>query len=460
MQTTVAASDLKRDLRAEAFNDVMAKIKFVTLENTLELFMYESGIYVSNGKPERIISEVVRQKLLDLCTKQDVIEVIARIKDATYVNPDFFENQSPEFICVTNGVLNLLTGNLEPFNPNFHFRNKIGIPYEVPEAGREWCVKTGKFFREIVEDGTPDVSGNVTEQKINALFEFFGYCLFPDHPIHKAFLLIGDGSNGKTTLLNLLNVFLGRENISNIDLQSICQDRFACAEVRGKLANIFDDLKYNALVDTGRFKMLTGNSTLDVELKFLQRRFKLKSYAKMIFSTNKIPPNPNDDSTAFWRRWVILQFTNVFTDERGNRNPDMLKELTTEQELKDLLYESVRALQNLLKNGKFSYEQSIEETRIVWTHDTLADFVNEYVEQAFDGFVSKRELYALFKDYCERNNGIFYDERAFNMKLSQVVVVREGKKRIEGVETRGFYGIRLKQKSENQSQLGEQDAES
>ena len=55
------------------------------------------------------------------------------------------------------------------------------------------------------------------------------------------------------------------------------------------------------------FKMLTGNDTVSGEHKF-KDRFDFRSYAKLIFSCNKIPET-KDKSIAYFRRWIIINFT-------------------------------------------------------------------------------------------------------------------------------------------------------
>jgi putative DNA primase/helicase len=56
-------------------------------------------------------------------------------------------------------------------------------------------------------------------------------------------LCSGSGDNGKSVFLKLLKMFLGSENVSHASLQELSDDRFAAADMYGKLANICADLK-------------------------------------------------------------------------------------------------------------------------------------------------------------------------------------------------------------------------
>ncbi len=63
-------------------------------------------------------------------------------------------------------------------------------------------------------------------------------------------MLFGGGANGKGTLLKLIEEFLGRTNCSHRSLQDLDSNRLAVADLHGKLANLFADLKSTKLTET------------------------------------------------------------------------------------------------------------------------------------------------------------------------------------------------------------------
>jgi putative DNA primase/helicase len=70
-------------------------------------------------------------------------------------------------------------------------------------------------------------------------------------------------------------------------------------------------------------------------------------YAKLIFSTNKIPET-EDESDAYFRREIILSFPNRFEDGKG-ADPNLLNKLTTEEELSGIFNVLAIALRTLLR---------------------------------------------------------------------------------------------------------------
>ena len=57
-----------------------------------------------------------------------------------------------------------------------------------------------------------------------------------------AFILTGEGSNGKSTILNIIKKLIGKAGITrHLDLREL-EDNFKPSELYNKLANIGDDI--------------------------------------------------------------------------------------------------------------------------------------------------------------------------------------------------------------------------
>ncbi len=83
--------------------------------------------------------------------------------------------------------------------------------------------------------------------------EMIGYTLFRRNELGKAFILTGQGANGKSTLLEVLNELLGEENIASVSLEEL-NHRFKTFQLEGKLANIGDDISNKYIEDNSTFK--------------------------------------------------------------------------------------------------------------------------------------------------------------------------------------------------------------
>jgi P4 family phage/plasmid primase-like protien len=168
-------------------------------------------------------------------------------------------------------------------------------------------------------------------------------------------MFVGVGSNGKSVYLDTLTALLGAENVSHVALQDLTDDKFQAAELLGKLANIFADLDSRMITSSSRFKMLTTGDPITAQRKFGQP-FTFTNYARMLFSANKIPRS-HDTSYAFYRCWIVMEFTKTFTGKDADKH---LRD-TLQGELPGIFNRALRGLQRLYDQEGFTIPQAVQD---------------------------------------------------------------------------------------------------
>lgn len=378
---------------------------FATLIETDEILHYKDGIYERYG--ENFI-QTEAQRLNDDISTHEVNEIVNYVKRKTSLSIREL-NKNKHLVALNNGYYNLKTYQLEPYDPSVIITIKNPITFD-PKAT---CPNIDKFFDDVI---TPDDKP--------AIEEFFGYCLLRDYPIQKAFMLVGGGGNGKSTLITVLKHFLGEHNVCSVALQELEDNHFAAANLFGKLANMYADLPPQALESTGKIKMLTGGDHITVERKF-GGFFEFVNYAKMIFSTNKLPMS-YDDTDAFYRRWVIINFPNKFSETDGN---GLMEKLTTEDELSGLFNKAVIGFRRLMDNRKFSSQKNVEEIRdqYIRLSDSVQAFVMDCLEISPEGWIEKKTLYKVYGAYCKKGNIPISSEKRFFSRIGFSIKVEDYK---------------------------------
>ncbi len=250
------------------------------------------------------------------------------------------------------------------------------MPVEY-RSGAE-CPLIDEFFAEIADPAD-----------VPLLYEIVGYCLQPGYPLHKATALTGAGDNGKTTYLNLITRFLGEPNTAHVPLQSLDSNRFAAADLFRKKANVCGDLSIEDLHSTGQFKKLTGEDMVRCERKFGEP-FAFRNRAKLIFSTNSLP-HTDDDTDAFYGRWLLPVTPNSFPPGSLKRDENKLSKISSAQELSGLLNAALTAFNQVIKRGCFTGASNAAETRQKWL--SLSD-----------------SLFAFIQDQCEIDMGDEFEE--------------------------------------------------
>jgi len=410
-----------------------------------EIWVYDSGIYKPNG--ESHIKEIVRKFLEETYTPQRANKVIAKIEADTMIDTDvFFNTMYLDEICVKNGILNLKTRELSEFTPEKIFFNKLPIEFK-PEAK---CPSVDQFFRDILKDPSDK----------SVLYELTGFCLHKEYFAEKAFMFLGSGRNGKGKTLSLLKNFLGTENTCSVRLAQMDSNSSALCELHNRLVNLAGDLSDTSLRDTGIFKELTGRDTVQVKRKYL-RDLIFTNYAKMIFACNKLP-RVYDLSQGFWSRWILLEFPYEFLpqeeiDKRENKeylklqDPEIIKKITTPEELSGLLNEALDGLDRLKKNKDFSYSKGTAAVKDFWIRnsDSFTAFCLDNLEEDYEGFVVKKRLRSEFVKYCKKHKVKGTSDKNMKVVLEDLFGAVEGRKNIDMNQEAVWEGIKLKESKES-----------
>ena len=94
-----------------------------------------------------------------------------------------------------------------------------------------------------------------------------GYCLIPSTKGQKMLMLIGKGGEGKSRIGVVMNAIFGL-NMNTTSIQKVENNRFARADLEGKLLMVDDDLDMNALTKTNYVKsIVTAELRMDLERK-------------------------------------------------------------------------------------------------------------------------------------------------------------------------------------------------
>ena len=433
-------------------------------DSSLGLFKWENGRFAECEEFLKAFVERAGEELglQDRVRTHVVNETIEKVKRLTY----FELEEEPLKIAFKNYAFDwkvFLNGPEEPAEepsyltpieatkeePIFHLiPHNLNVDY-FKEGLAHFDIEKGVI--PFVEEMLPDIVKIFKDwvgDKWPLLFEIIGYCLYPDYPFNKAFMLVGSGSNGKTTFLNLINVILGEGNTVSISLQDICLYRFAPCELYHKLANIFSDLPAKPIGYTGFFKVLTGQDVLSAPRKF-RDSIRFRNYAKLIFSANELP-EVSDMSDAFWRRWIVIEFPNKFPD-----NPTFFEENFTEEVIEKIIVAGILAFANVYKNRKFSVEAGPTDFKEQWLR--MANSVYAYVQEGLEtkrlslsgeAYTPSDELYQDYVSWCRDNDLEAQTKNMFTRELERLFKIVKRRRMEGGQRFYAYEGVALKTEEE------------
>ena len=172
---------------------------------------YKDGVYITGYR--YIENEMI--KTLNNIKSNQRMEVLKYLENV--IIDESYINESNHLIAFRNGIFNVKTNELLPFSPDYIITNKIN-----------WDYNSNAYY-ELTDEVLNKIACN--DKAIRMLLEeMIGYCFYRENIIQKAFILTGAGSNGKSTLLAIINKILGDCNVSALDLKSLT-DRFGKASL-------------------------------------------------------------------------------------------------------------------------------------------------------------------------------------------------------------------------------------
>ena len=395
---------------------------FLSTSAKSDIWVYNEATGIWDKHGEEVIKQIVKVWLGQYFRSFHAVEIVKQILFGNY-QPNVFtdvQTKNRKYVVLENGVYNLETDKLENFNPYIYAINKLPVVYD-PTAK---CPEIEKFISEIAQ---PD--------DIIKLEELIGYCLYKSYKIARVIILEGKGANGKTTYLNMINAFLGYENVAHVSVQQILEGGFKTAEMYGKLANLCGDLPKKPLKDTAMIKMLTGEDRSVVEQKY-RDPFDYYNYAKQVYATNEVPITW-DDTVAFHRRFLIIQFLNIFKEGEEGTDINVIDKITTPEELSGLFNLAIIKLKELLDRGKFDNEPSTEEKREIYIKKSnpIQYFAEWFVEKELNVWISKDDLYNGYISLCVKLVKTPVDSAVFSKQVRRFLpYMLEHKKTIyEGI---------------------------
>lgn len=298
-------------------------------------------------------------------------------------------DSDPFLLGVPNGVVDLRTGELLPEDRNILMTLDTGVKYN-PQAT---CPRWEKFLVEIFGDDPI---------MIEYIHRAVGYALTGLTTEQAVFLLVGEGSNGKSVFLSTIQHILGEyatiAAFASFEKQLLAGNQSNdLAAFVGKRLVTSSETALDATFNEARLKSLTGGEKISARFLY-QESFTFTPMLKLWLGVNH-PPTVRDDSYAFWRRIRRINFGKIFQGEEVDpRLGDKLK-----AEAEGILLWAIRGAVKWFKDGMTTPDKitaAVEAYR--GTSDHLATFLSDQTEADEGGSgVAGDEAYARYTSWLK-----------------------------------------------------------
>ncbi|WP_243289059.1 DNA primase family protein [Clostridium perfringens] len=290
-------------------------------------------------------------------------------------------------VALNNGVFNLKTMELVPYNENHIFTSKSPVDFIQGAL----CLSFIKAMREIV---------CYDEKLLMCIQEIFGYTLINNTKGERAFYFTGVGSNGKSFTAEILTSMVGVTNVSNIPLSRF-SEKFGTEGLIDKTVNIANENEIGNAISTENLKIFVSGDRTSIARKY-KGDINYKSTCKMIFLLNRLP-DTLDNTHGYYRKILIVPFNRVFKQEEMDKN---LKEKVS-QELSGILNWSIEGAKRLMSNDyKFTECEAIEKITKAYKEEQnpVESFLKEALIFEEGNSETKKDVLDAYKLWIEDQN--------------------------------------------------------
>lgn len=314
-------------------------------------------------------------------TKSKVTEVLYQLSRLAKPVP-----QAAVGLNVANGFLEL-NGEQITMCPHLETQGQryvLPFGYEPSAACPLWLT----FLQRVLPD--PEVR--------EYLQAFYGYILLGSaRPNAESFAVWqGEGANGKSVALGVLQSLIGHGNYSSLSLHEMTPRNIE--SLVNKVANIGSETERSATLQTSVLKKMVSLEPLRAEPKYRQH-YSFTSSAVPVFAVNDLPVI-DDRTDGIWRRMHFIRWSVTIPEKE--RDTALHKKL--QGELGGILNWAIQGAQRVLAQGLVVPKVVREATAIIRLEaNSTAMFCSAVVERRDDQYVSKDDLYQAYSTWCKRN---------------------------------------------------------
>ena len=358
-----------------------------------------------------------------------VAEFLSLIYRTNVVREDWFDTQSENKINLSNGVLDVITHEFVAHDKKFGFKYCLPFDYE-PEA-------TSPVFDKFMDE----ITVGRTELK-NILMEYTAYSISGmPYIYHKALMLSGEGSNGKSTFLAILKKLAGPQAYSSIMLNELSQE-YKRAYLVGKLFNVAEETPVKSLEDSSWFKVLSAGGSYMAREIYKKPVNVVSNKTKLIMACNELP-EMSDFSEGFIRRLLIIPFDAYFSKESADTK---LEDKLT-KELSGIFNKVLVAHKRLITQNGFTDSQIVEDTIreyrmdqnsvVAWFDDRM--IVTHDVKDS----AQIREIYLDYINWCSASKTKHESVIKFGRDISRFYKLRAKAQKENGKSFKVYQGCKL-----------------
>ena len=251
-----------------------------------------------------------------------------------------------------------------------------------------------------------------------------GYSLTGSTSEQCLFIMIGDGANGKSTFINVINKLLGLYGTTAASQTLIANGGNSIGDdlvdlIGARLITVSETEEGQSLAEA-KIKQMTGGDRLKGRPLY-GSHIQFNIIGKLWLATNSLPQINNTDH-GIWRRIKAIPFNRTFSAEEQDKNlsDKLLKELP------GILNWAIEGCLNWQNNGLQTpdiVEAQVAEYRI--SMDSISQFIQDECEVDKDHSCAAFKFFQAYRDWCSGAGRKSQSQASFKRSLEKITGVHQ-----------------------------------
>jgi P4 family phage/plasmid primase-like protien len=367
-------------------------------------------------------------------------------------------------LCFKNGVVDFKTKEFRRGRPEDYLTKCTNIDYftDANDAPKYAPIiaEIHDFMRKLFP--VPELE--------EYMWQHLASVLMGVHPDQTWNIYIGDGQNGKSVLVKLMEHVLG-EYKGIVPLSLLTDSRTKIGGTSPEVVGLVG-LRYAVMqeptkgqrVNEGVMKQLvSGIDPIQARGLYMQHAITFYPQFKLILCTNYLMDVKSNDHGT-WRRIRTVPFMSLFTENPVNDDPERPYQFKAELGIEERTAEWKEVFASLLVLKAFQTEGRVKDCDIVLnasneyrkSQDNVSEFVADCIVADGTATIPKSELTSYFNHWIQEN----YGNSKAGPSLKDVVAFMDKKyKKDERSKTKGWMGCRLVDNRRLQEEVDDSDIE-
>ena len=354
------------------------------------------------------------------------------------------KSKASNYIVLDDCVINMNTLEVEdkPEKPSATYKPVHHLPY----TKEEYLTQTPTRFLQYLDEVIVFEGGGVDKSTQAFLQAMTGYLLDITIAQEASFFLMGNGQNGKSMYINILNDLFPLSLRSTSTLEDLTKNRFGGSNLANKRVNVVDEDE-SEKINSGKLKALVTGSFMNVERKH-QDSFSYAPHVKFVFSLNHTSRFDRIDRGLTRRIFNIPFYRTILESEKDYELPKKLK-----AEMPGILRWAIEGRKMINEKGSLlamaSDQVNDEQKKMSMTVSSAIAFIMENFEvsKSEQYYFASSQLYDWYKSWSFHEGKMAVGLRRFKDETSNYFFPnqkkRDNRRHIQGKRVRVlFYKIK------------------